>query len=193
MSSADNEIGNRETRNAARAGVLRIVLCLSLIAGATIMLAGCGSGGFQPMYAAPALGGTGVDAKLAQVDVAPIPGRVGQRIRNELIFQTTGGGPAVPPLYRLETVIKESVTSTLVRLDGEAGSNTYNLDVAFRLVRISDKAVVLEGASYGRAAYERFQSIFSNVRARQDAEDRASQAVGVELKTRLAAFLASSV
>ena len=46
---------------------------------------------------------------------APIPGRVGQRIRNELIFQSTGGGAAQTPTLRLEIAIRESVTSTLVR------------------------------------------------------------------------------
>lgn len=163
-----------------------------LIGVAGPLVAACGSGGFRPLYGSASLGGGGAEEKLAQVDVAPVPGRVGQRLRNELIFQSTGGGQPLPPAFRLEIAIRESVTSTLVEIDGEALGNTYNLDASFRLIRVSDKAVVLEGASYGRAAYERFDSIFSNVRARQDAENRAADTVAVEMKTRLAAYLGSA-
>ncbi len=166
-----------------------LLLALGLIGP---LLVGCGNSGFRPLYADPSFGGGAVNEKLARLDIAPIPGRVGQRIRNELIFQATGGEHPLPPAYRLEIAIRESVTSTLVRLDGEAQGSTYNLDANFRLIRISDSAVVLEGASYGRAAFERFESIFSNVRAKQDAENRAAQTVAGEMKTRLAAFLATS-
>ena len=52
--------------------------------------------------------------------------------------------------------------------------------------------MVLTGKSYGRAAFQRFTSIFANVRARQDAEDRAAKTVGDELKARLAAYLSGA-
>lgn len=185
----------RKSRNAGPVaqspGRLPLVLLLA-VALAGSLVAGCG-GGFRPLYADSGSGGGGADEKLAKLDVAPIPGRVGQRIRNELIFQSTGGSLPLPPAYRLEVAIRESITSTLVRLDGDALGNTYNLDANFRLVRIADSAVVLEGVSHGRAAFERFDSTFSNVRAKQDAENRAARTVAVEMKTRLAAFLASSV
>ena len=148
--------------------------------------------GFRPMYGTSSLGGSNVNEKLAKIEIAPVPGRVGQRIRNELIFTTTGGGAPLPPEYRLEVVIKETLTSTLVRKDGEAQGTVYNLDAKFRLIKLADKPVVLEGASYGRAAFERFKSVFANVRAREDAENRAAETVGTELKGRLAAYLAGA-
>ena len=52
--------------------------------------------------------------------------------------------------------------------------------------------VVLQGKSAGRAGFERFQSIFSNVRARQDAENRVANTVAQDLKTRLAAYLSGA-
>jgi LPS-assembly lipoprotein len=51
---------------------------------------------------------------------------------------------------------------------------------------------MLEGSSYGRAAFDRVESIFANVRAKQDAEDRAATTVANDLKTRLAAFLSTA-
>ncbi|MDX2158946.1 MAG: LPS assembly lipoprotein LptE [Hyphomicrobiaceae bacterium] len=133
--------------------------------------------------------GIGVQEKMASVEVAPIPSRVGQRIRNELIFESTGGGTPAPRQYRLEITIKESLGSTLVKNSGEALSQIYNLDANFKLVRISDKSVLLQGTSYARAEFERFQQIYSNVRAREDAENRVARQVSDDLKTRLAAFL----
>jgi len=155
------------------------------------VLGGCADGsGFKPLYGAAGIGAA-ADEKLAQVKITTIPGRVGQRIRNEMIFQTTGGGIAVPAAYTLDVAVRENVTSTLVRIDGDARSQIYNLDASFKLIRNSDKAVVLTGTSYGRAGFERNSSIFSNVRAREDAENRAASTVGQDLKSRLAAFLSN--
>jgi LPS-assembly lipoprotein len=172
----------------ALAGRTSRLSALALAVGLSV-LGGCGGGGFQPLYGAAGIGAA-ADQKLAKVDVTTIPGRVGQRIRNEMIFQTTGGGAPVPPEYILDVAIRESITSTLVRVDGDARSQIYNLDAQFKLIRKSDKTVVLSGTSFGRAGFERNTSIFSNVRAREDAENRAATTVGTDLKSRLSAFLA---
>lgn len=193
MSSADTT--SRQRSRVSRVGTLTVCASVALCG---LMLSACSEGsGFRPMNASAGFGGTGAIEKLAEVDVAPIPGRVGQRIRNELIYQSTGGGLAAPPQFRLEVAIRESVTSTLVNADGNAAGQIYNLDAAYRLVRISDKTVVAEGKSYGRAGFERgvpseqntSRSVFANVRAREDAENRAAKTVADELKTRLLAHL----
>jgi LPS-assembly lipoprotein len=167
-----------------RRTALQTLLALVL---ACPMLAAC-EGGFRPMYGS--LGsGPSLEEKLAQVEFGTIPGRVGQRIRNELVFQGTGGGTLLTPTHRLQVTIRESVVSTLVRQDGESQSQLYNLDAKFQLVRLADKKVVLEGTSHGRAGFDRFSSIFSNVRAREDAENRAARTVAQDLKSRLGAYL----
>ena len=163
--------------------------CLVLMVAAALA-GGCGADGFRPMYAqvndAPA-----VAQKMAAVDIAPIPSRVGQRIRNELVFQHTGGGEPLPPKYRLEIVIRESVGTTLVKTTGEAASQIYNLEASFRLIDLASKKVMLQGNSYARAGFDRFPSIYSNVRAREDAENRTARTIAEDLKGRLAAFLSN--
>ena len=172
-------------------------ICCGLFAGVALLafvgLSGCGDGssGFRPLYGSALINGAATQDRLAAVDIAPIPGRVGQRVRNELIFQATGGGDAKPPAYRLDIAIRESVTSTLVGTDGNAASQVYNIDASFTLVRLSDKKILSHGTSYGRAAFDRVTSIFANVEARQDAENRAAQTVGEELRTRLLAVLST--
>jgi LPS-assembly lipoprotein len=156
-----------------------------------MLATGCGDSGFHPLYATSSItGGPALGEKLAKMEVAPIPGRVGQRLRNELIFQSTGTGhEAVQPAYRLEVVLRESISATLVQIDGNSSGSVYNLNASFRLVRLDDRSIALQGDSYGRIAFQRFDSVFSNVRARHEAEDRAAQTVAEDLKSRLAAYL----
>ena len=136
---------------------------LAALALLALGLAGCG---LQPLYGSTA-SGSRLAAVMSGVEVAPVPGRVGQRVRNELIFENTGGGGAAPQsTYKLDIVIKENITNELVQITGDAKSQVYELDATFKLIA-RDGRVVLEGKATSRAAYERFQTIFSNVRARR--------------------------
>ncbi|HEY7549840.1 MAG TPA: LPS assembly lipoprotein LptE [Hyphomicrobiaceae bacterium] len=182
MSSHDSDQARASTlrRLARRGGPL-----LFLVAA---ILTGCGDSGFHPLYA-PSASGALVTDRLKEVDFAPIPGRVGQRVRNELVFQSTGGGNALPPQYRFEVVLQENVTSTLVNIQGQVGGAVYSLQASFRLIDPKTKQVVFQGTSNSRAPFERFESIYSNVRAREDAENRAARIIADDLKTRLAAYL----
>ena len=180
---------NASSRIGGWRAAARLAMAAVLVAP---FLSGCGNGGFRPLYGSAGIGAN-ADARLAKVSVTTIPGRVGQQIRNEVIFHATGGGgEAVNPELRLDVAIRESVTSTLVEVDGNAGSQVYSVEAKFQLIRMSDKQVVLSGTSFGRAAFERNLSIFSNVRAREDAENRAAKVVGEDLKARLSAYLAGS-
>jgi LPS-assembly lipoprotein len=176
-----------------------LVRGLSLLLALTPMLAACGNSGFRPLYGATP-SGAGLQERLAQLDVAAIPGRVGQRIRNELVFQSSGGGELLPPTHRLEVSITESMLTTLVTPLGDSAGQIYALQANFKLVDIKTKQVVLQGTSHGRAAFERFtntsavpgqtgQWTYSNVRARDDAENRAARVVADDLKTRVAIYL----
>lgn len=189
LPGGSSDSSSNGTGPSSRRSFLLAMLAVSIAAP---IVSACGDAGFRPLYGSSALGGGNVTEKLAKVEMAPIPGRVGQRIRNELIFQATGGGNAPSPAYRLEVAIREGKTSTLIRSDGDAQSQIYSIDASFQLIRIADKAVVLTGKSYGQASYERFTSIYSNVRAEKDAEDRAAKTVGEELKSRLAAYLSTA-
>jgi LPS-assembly lipoprotein len=168
-------------------------LAVAVLLAASPLLAGC-EGGFRPQYAAGPVGSVGTIEKLSQVEFPTIPSRVGQRLRNELIFQSTGGGEVNPqPLYRFEIAIREFTASTMVNRSGDSAGQIYNLDAKYRLIRISDQKQLLEGISYGRAAFERFTNIYSNVRAKDDAENRAAKSVATDLKNKLAAFMATNL
>jgi LPS-assembly lipoprotein len=185
--------------SSAKAGPARVVLSrrklvegLAVLLAASPALSACGPGGLQPLYG-PSVSGVGVQQKLAQVEFAPIPGRVGQRIRNELLFQRDAVENGPPATHRLEVVIRESLISTLVDPTGLAGGQIYSVEASFRLTNVKDKKIVLQGTSNARAGFERFSSIYSNVRAREDAENRVARTLADDIKTRLATYLSSAV
>lgn len=164
----------------------RSSLVAAMLIAAAVSLTACG---FQPLYGTTA-GGSRLGAVMAGVEVTPIPGRVGQKLRNELIFENTGGGEAGPIGYKLDIVIKESVLNTLVKISGDAKEQIYELDATFKLMKAGK--VILEGKATSRASYERVETIFSNVRARVDAENRAARTVAESIKVRLAAYLSQA-
>jgi LPS-assembly lipoprotein len=163
-------------------------IALALCAGAAA-LAGCG---FQPLYGGTTASGAKLAEVMSAVDVNPIPGRVGQRVRNELIFENTGGGTAAPQRYRLDIVIKEHVTDQLVQITGDATGQVYELNATYKLTNVANGQILLIGTAVSRAPFNRFQEIFSNVRARYDAENRAAQTIAESIRTRIAAYLATT-
>src|SRR5450631_2186541 len=118
-----------ETKHSRRA-----ILAAILVAP---LLAGCG---YQPLYGTGFAGGTGgVAEQMRAVDIGLVPGRVGQEVRNELIFKETGGREAAAPRYRLEIAVRESEQSTLVNLQGNAAGLVYQLNADFKLISIPDQ------------------------------------------------------
>ena len=154
-------------------------------------LSGCG---FQPLYGSGSTTASGarLSEAMKSVDVTPIPGRVGQRVRNELIFANTGGGYEAETRYKLDIAIQQSVIDQLVQISGDAQGQVLVLQASFTLVDASNGKPMHQGSVISRAAYTRYQEIFANVRARYDAENRAAIDVAKAIKTQVAAFLAKS-
>jgi LPS-assembly lipoprotein len=170
------------------AGVAVVAGFLGLSAG------GCG---FHPLYG-PTASGENLSEAMKQVQIATIPSRTGQRLRNELIFGATGGGEAAVPVYRLDIALRESVRNTLVKSTGAPSGQILQLDAEFRLVRLKDNETVFKGASTAEAAYDltgwsgTTGSVYGDTRAALDAENRAARSLADTLKTRLAAYLSRS-
>jgi len=158
-------------------------------------VSGCG---FHPMYATTPTGGNLNDV-MKTVQIAPIPSRTGQRLRNELIFGAYGGGESSAAVYRLEIALRESVRNTLVTNTGAPTGQILQLDAEFRVVRIKDNETLFKGFSTSEAAYDltgmsgTTGSVYGDTRAVLDAENRAARILADTLKTRVAAFLSRDV
>jgi LPS-assembly lipoprotein len=170
---------------------MALVMAPTALPLSSLAQAPSGDSGCRPLHAPDANGVTGSD-KLKDVDFAPIPGRVGQRIHNALIFESTGGGQAKTsaPQYRLEVVgLQEKLTSTLVNSQGRVSCATYVVLAPFQLIDAREKKVAFQGTSHARTTLERFDSPDAIARAREDAENRVARTIADDLKARLSAYL----
>jgi LPS-assembly lipoprotein len=155
------------------------VIGLGLLAG------GC----FTPLYA-ERTPNTGVSTQLANVDVKTIEGRVGQQVRNALIFEL-GGGAGSSPLapYRLEVDLTENTQSmTVDPTTGRATVELITLNATFRLQDVTEDRVVLKDRAFAQASIDRGAQIYARDRAKRDAENRAAKEVASRIRERLAAY-----
>ena len=162
---------------------LKSLLIITVLLAA---LAGVSACSFKPLYGTTATN-AGLQEVLKTIEVVEVPGRPGQVIR------FTGGGHASEPQYKLVMVVRESVTSQLVRRDGDSQGQFYELTTQFKLYsRKNDKEPILQGVSLAKAAFRDNTSVYSNVRSRRDAENRAAKTTAEDLQVRISAFLSGN-
>ncbi len=152
-----------------------------------LMLGGC----FQPMYGDAPLGKTSLRDTLREVEIAPIEGRVAQELRNDLIFELTGGdgNPTGAP-YRLNIMVSAG-TSTPPIIDPATGVpavDIVTLNVTYRLVELANNKTVLNERALARVTVDRSLQRFARARGVRDAENRAAKSVALQIRSRLASY-----
>jgi LPS-assembly lipoprotein len=169
---------------------------LAAALAATGLLAGC----FQPLYGDRSLGGdsSSLRQRLSGVDVAPISmpagspaQRVGGEVRNALMFNLTGGGPATSPTHQIKiqfsaVAIPVIVDVTTARPDVQQ----YGINATYALVELATNKVVVTGQTFSRVSYDTpgQQQRYAQARGLRDAEDRAAQAIAGHIRDRLASY-----
>jgi LPS-assembly lipoprotein len=169
------------------------------VAAAAGLTAGC----FQPLYGEYAATGPGtvapnVLAAFATVEVDQIAApngtpeaRIAVELRNDMIWQLTGGGGAGTPAYRLAIRMRLSKTAMIVDIaTGRTESETVGIDVTYTLTEIGTKKVVVNSQTFARVSSDvpGLQQRFAHQRAQRDAEDRAAKVVAEQIRTRLGSY-----
>lgn len=144
----------------------------------------------RPLYA-PDARGVGAATEFARIDVAPVEGRAGQALRNELLLMLNSGHPAGID-YVLALNVRHRERETLLRhADGEPQNRIVQLQAGYRLTRTGDDAPLLDGSVTRMATYEVSRQRFANDRAALNALDRAAREAAEAIRLRLATFFAS--
>src|SRR3984893_4873202 len=157
-----------------------------------MLLAAAAGGCFQPLYGDRSLtGGPSVRDAMRDVEVAAIDGRIGQEVRNDLIFELTGGeGNPVGAPYRVTMTVSSSTFYPGIDLSaGRPSAETVSLDVLYRVEDVANKKTVLNERALARVTVDRSQQRFARVRAIRDAENRAAKVAAEQMRSRIAAFL----
>ncbi|WP_020187263.1 LPS assembly lipoprotein LptE [Methylopila sp. 73B] len=173
----------------------RAVLRAGVAAGLSLTLAGC----FRPLYSEQSYA-TGPSAKgevpvltnLRRIDVRPIEGRIGNTLRNELIFQLRGGGAADATAYRLDISIANRAQSPIVDpFTGQPETRSVSLSVDYALKPAGQIDPVISGQEFASASYSYTLQRFADIRAERDAQNRAAVQIAGKLRNRLQGYFAT--
>lgn len=163
------------------AGMRRLVLMAFAVA-----LTGC----IQPLYGT--LGPGALESELQSIKIEPIPDRFGHYVEQELAFAFNGTGLEVPPKYRLVVTLKQKVQAPVVdTVTSRATAATVIGDASFELYALGKAQPIMQGVAFSVAGYDRFSQRISNVRAARDAETRDAKAIAEQIRTQIAARMAS--
>jgi len=168
-------------------------------ASMALALAGLTAGCFQPLYGdKSAVGGSGVGDKLSAVTVAEVKaprgtrlGRVGYEVRNELLYQLTGGGAAASPGYQLTVSISSRNLQVIVDINtARPDIQYYSIDCSYSLIDLTTKKLVLSSQTFSGVSYNipGQEQRFAGDRGLRDAENRAAKVIAENIRNRLASF-----
>lgn len=150
---------------------------------AGLVLAACT---VQPVYGPAPAGGT-VAQMLRSITIEPVDTRVGQVVRNRLMFYLTGGGEPADPQYRMRLRVTSSETALGITRKGSAAAYSVTVTASYTLYRSGSDDIVVRETVRGTASYDRFSQNFANIRAKRDAENRAAEVAANEIRLRIAA------
>jgi LPS-assembly lipoprotein len=153
------------------------VLLLAAVAGCQV----------RPLYSTA----SGTEGKLASVSIPEINNRVGQQVRNDLIFLFAGGaGEPQNAAYRLDLgvtagtggVLNDPATDTM-----RAGRTTVS--GTFTLVKVDTGETVTSGKRSAIALVDFPRQEFAKLRAIRDAENRAARELAELIRADVATAL----
>src|SRR4051794_19877600 len=178
----------------------RIVRLLMVLA-----LAGLTAGCFQPLYGDRASVGGGASGgvldKMRSVDVVPVSTsqggrlpRVGGEVRNELIYQLTGGGDPNTTAYTLKISISSNNLQVISDVNtARADVQNYGIDASYSLIEVGTGKPVVTSSTFSRVSYDipGQQQRFAGQRGLRDAENRAAKVLAENIRNRLASYFAA--
>ena len=162
-----------------------------VIAAVALGVAGCN---VRPLYYAGGAGGAlSPVPDLKAIVVDPPSDRVGQELRNELLFlfRGDGGGPD-QELYRLRFITEYTTDPLAIEVEEDLPAAVLlTLNSTFILSEIATQKTLLTGSSTTTASYDFSSQRFSNVRADRDAGTRAAKIMAQNIGARIAAYFAA--
>jgi len=169
---------------------------------ASLALAACAGGCFQPLYADRSVdGGPSLRGALGTIDVRQIEANKGSdearlavEIRNALLFDLTGGGPSPRPAYSLVIKMGSTVSDIIVdTTTTRPAIENYGINATYVLTEIASGKPVVSGQTFARVSYDipGQEQRFARLRGLRDAESRAAKVIADNIRARLASYFAA--
>jgi len=115
-------------------------------------------------------------------------------VRNELIYELTGGGGQATTNYRLDVRLTSNNLQVIVDINtARPDIQNYGIDAVYTLTDVSNGKKVVTGQTFSRVSYDipGQQQRFAGDRGLRDAENRAAKVIAENIRSRLASYFAA--
>ncbi len=179
-------------------GTVKTTLLAVLVGLAGIAISGCQVQPLNSTKPTASAGASVAPSALSAVEVLEVSAkeqsasRVGQQVRNHLIFGLTGGGHPAGATHTLTLHVSVSHATVAIQTSTKAPSAARAAIVAtYTLTEKKSDQTVATGIRQTTVAYDRTSQSFANQRVKLDAENRAAREVAEQLRLAVAAALAT--
>ena len=144
--------------------------------------------GFQPLYGTKSTRDRSL-ADLNSVAIDPIPDRIGQLVRNNLIDRMHTQGRNQTPRYRLKISLNLESEGLAVRSDDVVTRRNLVLTADYKIMNSNGDKELFTGRTFSIASYNVVGSDYANLSARRDAHVRTAREVSEEIKNQVVYFV----
>ncbi|MPZ58100.1 MAG: hypothetical protein GEU91_16715 [Rhizobiales bacterium] len=164
-----------------------------------MLAAGVTAGCFQPLYGdRSADGRPALRDVLSAVRVNPIDtpngtpeARLAVELRNQLLFDLTGGSGTSSPTHELVIRMTSNRSSVIVDLTSQRPDvENFGVDLNYAVRELATGKVVIQSTTFARVSYDTpgSEQRFARLRGLRDAENRAAKVVADHIRNRLASY-----
>ena len=171
-------------------------------AAAALALAGLVAGCFEPLYGEKTLsGGPGLRQRMNAVEIDRInvpngspQARIAVELRNDLIFELTGGSGGATPTHQLKIMMTSQNQQVIVDITtARADVQQFGINATYTLIEKATGKSVMTGQTFANVSYDNPGQAqrFSNARGQRDAENRAAKVISDNIRARLASYFST--
>ncbi len=156
------------------------------LAALLALLPGCG---FTPLYGTHSAGrAPSVAAELAQVQIPPLPDRLGQELRNMLIDSMHSGGAAEEFKYRLAVRVKEADINLGLQQNSTSTRGQVRITAEYWLSDSTSGASLLHETLRASTGYNILVNQFGTVLSNEDAREQGLQEIATDMTQHMALY-----
>ena len=144
---------------------------------------------FKPLYGSDQIS-SGTGGGLSTVSVSQVNSRVGQQVRNHLLFLLHGGNASVEKTHeaRIRVTWNNRLLSQITGIQ-DSSAGTVTVTVSYDLIDLASGKAIASGTRQADASYDRTGQVFANKRAERDPENRAAVEAAEAVRLAIAGHL----
>ncbi len=162
---------------------MRQLIAIAVL-GFSLIVSGCS---YRPLYGTGS-DGKGVAVALSGIGVEEQKSRAGQIVRNNLISSFGNDGTSKFVLRLLPDEKTQQVSSVSSQ---KLSRQRYRLNMKYELADAQSGKTVASGSSFSNVSYDTVEQPIADLRAAENARERAAREVAEDIRLRLAAYFSA--